>query len=166
MLVGEPIIDADYLPLTEEELHRALLLVLSPEDARHLASQIATLAAETDAQTAGAAEARAGGSNVPDEINPPSWFVGEELFAMIWCVPEFSARIDDVMERGVIRGSESRLRGLMAMRGLMPDAEPPSDLVQIVRQEVGRSRAVWTRRKRAMADRIGVPRPDGTRRKE
>lgn len=156
------ILDAELLPLTVEELDRALRLAWPESDAKRMAAEIAAAVREADEGARAAANARARGSTNPAEVNPPSWMVSPELFAILWCDPECSARIDEAMERSRAESSERRLRVLMALRRLPSDAEPPADILRQVRQERGRSRASWTRRKRAMADRLGVPRPDGS----
>lgn len=156
------ILDAELLPLTVEELDRALRLAWPEPDAKRIAAEIAAAVREAGEGARAAADARARGSTNPAEVNPPSWMLGPEIFAILWCDPDLSARMDEAMERWRAGSSERRLRVLMALRRLPLDAEPPTDLLRQVRQERGRSRASWTRRKRAMADRLGVSRPDGS----
>jgi hypothetical protein len=49
---------------------------------------------------AAAEEARARGSTASKEINPPSWNVSDEIFALLACVSGSAAkRVDRLMER-------------------------------------------------------------------
>lgn len=155
-------IDPEYLPFTEDELVIALRLAFPDDVARSLVADIVRLSESTERAQKAAAAALAAGSNDPAQVNPPSWFVSEEVFAILWCVSDFAERMDAAMQRRFHREEQSSLRSHMALRGLMPPTAPPEDLVRLVRRRTGRSRASWTRRKRAMADRLGVPRPDGT----
>jgi hypothetical protein len=156
------VLDAELLPLTLAELRRALQLAFPEQEAQRAAEALADAIREANESEKSAAEARARGSTGPAEVNPTSWAVSPGFFEILWCDPQLSVRMDEAMERWRVQSSEKRLRVLMALRRLPSDAEPPADLLRQVRQELGRSRAAWTRRKRAMADRMGVTRPDGS----
>jgi hypothetical protein len=152
--------DTDF-PFTEEELRRAFSLAGGPGEAGQVAGEIANLIAESRRGEKEAAEARARGSTDPMEINAPSWSLGIEVYALLWCLPECSARVDDLMAALWRAAEKSQVRLMRASRG-EPVATAPADVVREARRRVAPQRAGWTRRKRAMADRLGVPRPDGS----
>ena len=152
-------IDADALPFTAEELRRAFLLGgVSEPDAGRVAAEIAALPALTAEMAREAEAARARGSTNPEEISPPSWCVGEEIFAILWCVPDLTGRVEAHMERrwsewrAAWTASELRVRGL-------PIQEPaPPEVVALVRRKLAPYRAAWTRRKRRLAVRLAAMR--------
>jgi hypothetical protein len=153
-------IDGEHIPFTEEEVRRAFELVVSPGEAERVAAEIVELVKTTEEMGREAEAARARGSMDPDEISAPSWCVGDELFALLWCVPEFSARVDKYFARRWEMWERGLLEAALHRRGLRPNSMPPDDALGEVRRATARHRGAWTRRKRAMADRVGVPRPD------
>jgi len=152
----------EYIPFTETELRRALALVVSPAEAERVVGEIVGLVRTTEAMGREAEAARARGSTDPDEISAPSWYVGDELFALLWCVPEISARVDEYFARRWEMWERGMLEAALHRRGLRPNSTPPDDALQEVRRATSPHRGAWTRRKRAMADRVGGPRPDGS----
>lgn len=68
--------------------------------------------------------ARARGSTDPDEISAPSWYVGDELLALLWCVPEFSARVDEYFARRWESWERGLLEAALHRRGLRPNSTP------------------------------------------
>ncbi len=99
------------LPFTEGEIRRALRLVCSAAEAKEVAREIAQLPAEAAHGMAAAEEARARGSTASEEINPPSWNVSDEIFALLACVSGSAAkRVDRLMERRWREWTESSLR--------------------------------------------------------
>jgi hypothetical protein len=159
-------VDGEHIPFTEAELRRAFVLVVSPDEAERVTAEIVNLVKTTAEMAREADAARARGSTDLDEISAPSWCVGDELFAVLWCVPEFSARVDEYFARRWEMWERGLLQATLHRRGLRANSTPPDDALREVRRETARHRGAWTRRKRAMADRLGVPRPDGSSRPE
>jgi hypothetical protein len=155
-------IDADLLPFTEAELKRALELAVPSEEAGRAAAEIVACVRSVQQMERDAEAARARGSTDPEEINPPSWYVGDELFAALWCLPDMSARMDELLARRWEEWERRMTIGELHRRGLRSSQAPPDDVVREVRRKIARYRGAWTRRKRAMADRLGIPRPDGS----
>jgi hypothetical protein len=155
-------IDAESLPFTEAEVKRALELAGPSEEAERCAAEIVAVVRSAQEMQREAEAARARGSTDPDEISSPSWHVGDQPFAALWCLPDLSARVDELLSRRWEEWEGWMVTGELHRRGLRSSQTPPDDVVREVRRKIARFRGGWTRRKRAMADRLGVPRPDGS----
>jgi hypothetical protein len=144
-------IDPD-LPFTEAEVRRALALAVPDEQARELAREIARLPVEAAAMAEAAKAARQRGSTDPLEINPPSWYVGDELLALLACISDaLAARVDRLMEKRWQDLTRSIVEAEMLQRQLWNVQEPPAEVLVLARRRVGHWRGGWTRRKRRIA---------------
>ena len=140
------------LPFTEAEIRRALRLVASASEAKEVAREIAQLPAEAALGVAAAAEARTRGSTAPEEINPPSWYVSDEIFALLACMSDSAAkRVDRLMERRWREWTESSIRTRIGVHRVTDEAELPPEVITSIRRKVGRWKAGWTRKRRRIA---------------
>jgi hypothetical protein len=155
-------LDPDDFPFTLEELRRAFAMAGDPGEAAQMAGEIAELVTEGRRMAHAARDALARGSRDP-ETHPASFAASIDLYALLWCLPECSARVDEMMEAQWRVVEQGHVKLILAQRGERT-APPPADVVREARRRVAPRRAGWTRRKRAMAERLGVPRPDGSRR--
>ena len=155
-------LDPEDFPFTLDELRRAFALAGSPDEAAEVAGEIADMVMEARRMAETARDARARGSTDPTEINPGSFAASVDLYALLWCLPECSARVDEMMEAQWRALEEGQVKLIMAQCGERLTT-PPDDVMREARRRVAPKRAGWTRRKRAMADRLGVPRPDARR---
>lgn len=155
-------LDVEDFPFTEDELREALMLQLTAEQAAEFAAQVVVFITESVNSHQAAAEARKRGSTDPAEVNPSSWATTPDLYALMWCLPQCASRTDELMERMMRKQEDDRIQLIMAMRRERIVGSAPPDVIREARRQMAPKRAGWTRRKRAMADRLGVPRPDGT----
>ena len=140
------------LPFTEAEIRRALRLVCSAAEAKEVARVIAQLPPEAALGVARAADARARGSTAPEEINPPSWHVSDEIFALLACVSNSAAkRVDRLMERRWREWTESSVRTQIGVHRVTDETELPPEVITSARRKLGRWKASWTRKRRRIA---------------
>ena len=145
-------LDPESFPFTEAEVRQALLLMSSEAEATRAAAEIAADAAHAAEFSRAAEEARARGSQDPDELASPSWGVSTDLLALLRCVPDVAARVDALMERMWADWTRSWTRSEMRLRGLPADDDPPAEVIRAVRRRLAPYRGAWTRRKRRVAD--------------
>lgn len=155
-------LDPEDFPFTQDEVRRAFALAGPAEEAAEIATAIAEVILEAERGVREAERARAAGSTDPLKINPPSWSIGIEAYALLWCLPDCSDRVDALMQAEWDRAEESHVQLIMALRRERIVGSAPAEVLAEARRRVAPKRAGWTRRKRAMADRLGVPRPDGS----
>lgn len=141
-------LDPDF-PFTEAEVRRAFALLVPPAEARRNARWVAGIIEEAQASERDADAAYATGSRDPAEITPWSWYLGDEIYALLACVsPELRERVDVRMERRWREWTRSMLRARVHEHQVAAADELPPGAATAVRRQVGRWKAAWTRARR------------------
>ena len=139
-------IDERELPFTEAEFAQAFRLVVSERRARKTAAHIRRTVREAIRMAARVREARERGSTDPNEIQEPSWYIGDPAFALLALVSDdLRLRVDNYM-----RAQWAELRARMLRSRLRrPDGsimEAPDAAVQAeVDAEIAEYEAAWDR---------------------
>jgi hypothetical protein len=140
----QDLIDPEDFPFTEDEVYRAERL-LSPEaDARRMAADIASSGREAQAARIAAAAARARGSRIPTEINPPVMILSGMYFAQLAAVsPELEERVERYRLAGRAQARPSRLRNAMFRAGLPLGHDPTPEVLSKLAAEDAAEDAAW-----------------------
>lgn len=117
-------LDSDEFPFTKAELERALAFVCPAAEAAATADELAEMIVSTRAEQEAAAAARARGSREPQDLNPAQWHLGPEIYALLWCLPECSSRVDRLIESEWSRVEASYAVSLLARGGNAPVLDP------------------------------------------
>lgn|GEM_PF-3051889 len=143
------------LPFTEEEFYRAFRLVESEAGAREAASYTAALVRDTAALVDAARQARERGETDPSVIAEPTWYIGDEAFALLGLVSDdLRERVDAYMNARWEGERPAITRAALHRHGRLITGDPTDAERADVDAEIASYRAAWTQLRRRVERRV------------
>jgi len=143
------------LPFTEEEFYRAFRLVESETEAREAASYTAAVVRDTAALADAARQARERGETDPAAVAEPTWYIGDEAFALLALVSDdLRERVDAYMNARWEGERPAMTRATLHRSGRLITSDPTDAERAEVDAEIASYRTAWTQLRRRVEHRV------------